>query len=127
MFRPYFPATPTVTAAMVDGNDETAGKGSFVTEQTLASFVGASAVVLIVWKLLARLNPETFGSSMNTVWIALVVGAAVLYLSWPVKPDGNRVSLLSWDGGSALIVGLFNSLILAAASIGIDASGVPPT
>jgi hypothetical protein len=107
-------------------SDPTTPKGSFVTEQTLASFLGATAVTTIAWKLLAAIYPNTFGSRLNVVWIALIVGVAVTYLSWP-EEEGTKtlVPINSRAGISAIIIGFFNALILAAAAMGIEVAAVP--
>ncbi len=95
--------------------------GVFITPKSLMSFPVASLVVTFTWALAKRLSQgqgaEGWGDkSWVPVLVSLVVGA-VIFVASTADPDAKPKSRREWI--IAVAVALFNSLYLAAASLGL--------
>ena len=118
-FRDLFVARPRRThlkgealaAAAPDG-----AVGVFITPKSLATFPGASAGVVVIWALAKRLAP-TWGASQWVPFIAAIAVGGVIFLSSVSDPDAAPKSTAQWI--VAVAIGFLNSLLLAAAALGI--------
>ncbi len=104
------------------GTKDEAGVPVFLTIKTLGSFATGIFFVELVWKLLKVLFPQSaWPSSMWTaVGISVVYGVAVFFASVS-DPAARPKNTGAWL--AAVIVGMFNSLLLAAAALGIVGLG----
>lgn len=90
--------------------------GAFVTPQSFVSFPVASGLVTLAWALCRQLFPWGSSTVVPAV-IALLIGA-VIFLVTVSEADARPKTLASWV--VAVVVGLFNSLVLLAAALGIS-------
>lgn len=100
------------------GTTEERGVPVFLTVKTLGSFATGTFFVGVVWKLPKLLFPQSWWATTpwTAVGISLFYGLAVFCASVS-DPDARPKSTGAWI--AAVIVGIFNSLLLAAAVLGI--------
>ncbi len=121
------PTAPTAPlekgAAKAAGATDTAGAKEsgvpvFLTVKTLGSFATGTFFVTLVWKLLKVMLPASdwVVSPWTAAGISLVYGVAVFCASVS-DPDARPKNSGAWI--AAVIVALFNSLLLTAAALGI--------
>jgi hypothetical protein len=119
LFVVKLPQPPTVKGdTKAAGTKEEAGVPVFLTVKTLGSFATGTFFVGLAWKLLKVLLPNSpwIGSAWTPVLISLVYGVAVFCASVS-DPGARPKTSAGWI--AAVIVGIFNSLLLAAAALGI--------
>lgn len=113
-----------VTAAGSSGTKEVTGPGAssqggvsvFITPESLSSFSGAAVVVGILAEFLVRVF--YFNRDVTVVVMSLIVGGVIFALS--VEEPGSRPkTFVRWL--VAVIIGILNSLLLAAAVEGVSA------
>jgi hypothetical protein len=89
------------------------GQPAFVTTQSLATFVGASAVVAAVWKVVAAVGGSWADSRVVPLVLCALVGVYLIAKGL----EGSTTFSEKWG---AVLVGLFNTVLLWAAVVGID-------
>jgi hypothetical protein len=87
--------------------------GAFVTAATLVTFPVASAVVLIIWKVLDGLPIDLFNGRVGIGLAAVLVGGVIYLLSY--KSEGNIPNRVGEFG-----IAVINTFVLYAAASGID-------
>lgn len=89
--------------------------GVFVTGQSVATFTAASALVSLVWKVLAVVHPAFSSEKLIPLGLALIVGMLIYWQSEvPSQDIKGRVIGFSFA--------FLNSFTLAAAALGIDSA-----
>jgi hypothetical protein len=94
-------------------------EGAFVSSKSLVSFPVASALVTILFKLLQRLLKV---NEIAILYIAIVIGVLIFLIIINNK-DARPTEPIGWI--VAVLIGAVNSLLLAAASLGIDTAILP--
>lgn len=90
-------------------------EGAFVTPQSLTTFLGASGVVALLWKI-AGLLVTAWADDMRIAFIcAALVGAALYYIS---ESDPARGQITRREYVIDAIIGFLNVLVLFSAAIG---------
>ena len=91
----------------------------FTTPQSLATFPGATAIVTIIWNVLAQAFPslesETGNRVLSTLIIAFII-SLVIYLNSVAKRNNWRKTI------SEILIALINSFVIAAAVLGISST-----
>jgi hypothetical protein len=90
------------------------GPGVFLTHQSVITFPIASAIVTIIWQVLARVYPAWQQNDLVPLVIALLVGS-LLY--W----QGNPPTVNAKERVLTIFYALLNAFTLAAAALGIGA------
>ena len=122
-----FVATPWIEPpkkgkAIPTGEATQPGLNVFLTPQSIATFPVASLAVTIVWRLAAKLSPNHGKSSWVPVITALIIGG-VIFMGGLSDEDTKPKSTRPWI--VSVVVGILNSLFLAAAALGLLA-GLKP-
>lgn len=91
---------------------------SFITPQSLVSFPVATGVVVIVWQLAKLLLP--FGSSS---WVPVITSLAIGVLIFGASVSDERAKISTRDVVIGVPIAVLNSLMLAAAALGIPTAG----
>ena len=91
---------------------------AFLTPQSLATFPGASGVVLILWKVSGQLVPGWQASHVVAAVLSLVVGALV-YLASITDKNLDHAPVGLAEKVLTLAIGLINSVMLYAAATGL--------
>lgn len=100
------------TDANAHGSQATNTTPVFVTEQSVFSFAGMTAVVQMVWKVLQAAGGSWAASAWSALGIAMLVGIAQ-FLPIPKSQD-KQVTI------RAAIFGVLNVGVLWAAALGLD-------
>jgi hypothetical protein len=88
----------------------------FITPQSLASFPVASALVTTLWALSTKMFPTWGASTAVLLVLSLVVGGIIFSISVSA-PTSQPKDFKGWLVGGAIAV--INSLLLAAAALGV--------
>ena len=110
-------ATQQATEAV---NEATNNQGAFVTTATLATFPVASGVITVIWKLLEAVVPNApaIKSPIVPLVLAILLGAYFVYLD--LTDSGQAEQPKTRNIIQKCVIGLINSLFLAAAVLGIN-------
>lgn len=90
--------------------------GVFITPESLATFPGASLAVTVVWVLMKKLVPKIGASPWIPVVASLVIGV-IIFLTTISDDRVAPRTRSKWI--IAVAVALFNSLYLAASTLGL--------
>jgi hypothetical protein len=106
----------------------TTAVSDFLTVQSLANFAVMTAAISAGWRVLERLDPNTFSSLWVPFGFSIVFGLVSLAISW----DGLKNSQGGLNSGkllAAIFIAFINSLILTSAIIGVEstADAMPPS
>ena len=103
-------------------NEMTTNQGAFVTPASLATFPVASVVIAVIWQLLKVVVPSTpaMKSPIVALVLAILLGAYFVYLD--LTDIGQADKFKTRDIIQKCVIGLINSLFLAAAVLGINTS-----
>jgi hypothetical protein len=111
------PIRPRAGAAPLAGAPATT-VSAFLTPESLVTFPGASAAVLILWKVAGGLVPNWSGSRWVALVLALVIGLLVYLISNSDKTLDHAPATFAQKLTTGAIA-LINSLFLYAAAVGI--------
>jgi hypothetical protein len=105
-------------AARPQGAPQDTAVSAFLTPQSLATFPGASAAVLILWKVAGQLVPAWKESRLVPLALALLVGLLVYLISNADRALDHAPATFVQKLTTGMIA-LFNSLFLYAAAVGL--------
>lgn len=122
-FRDLFVWSPTRSFVMprAAGDEPPAGRGAFITPETLTTFAGASSVIAIVSRVIAVLWA---GSDERVVaaTVALVVGCIIFAVN---VTDPRAAPTTGRDWLIASVVGAVNTVYLIAVALGVSELAAP--